>query len=434
MRVAIVGTGYVGLVSGACLADLGHQVTCVDTDAGKIARLRRGEATIFEPGLEPLIARQVLAGRLEFTTDLQAAVRGALVVFIAVGTPGRPEDGRADLTHVLAAAQGIGRALDDYAVVVTKSTVPVGTARKVAEALRAARPGVSADVGSNPEFLREGAALADFMQPDRMVVGVETARARAVMEELYRPFAARGVPILYTGPESAEMTKCAANAFLATKITFINEIAALCEATGADALDVARGMGLDSRIGARFLQPGPGYGGSCLPKDTLALARLGKDMATPLRIVEAVMAANAAVKQRMVARIVQELGGRVEGAVVAVLGATFKPDTDDMRDAPALTILPRLAELGAQVRVTDPKGRAEGEALLPGLSWVDDPWAAARGAELLVVLTEWAEYRELDLPGLARVMARPRMLDLRNLFDPARARAAGFDSYSGNGR
>ncbi|MFN5996467.1 MAG: UDP-glucose dehydrogenase family protein [Paracoccaceae bacterium] len=434
MRIAMIGTGYVGLVSGACFSDFGHDVVCVDKDAGKIERLNRGEVPIFEPGLEALIAKNTAAGRLSFTTDLVAAVDGAEAVFIAVGTPTRRGDGHADLTYVMAAAGEIGQALTGYAVVVTKSTVPVGTNRKVAEAVRAANPGADFDVASNPEFLREGAAIDDFMRPDRVVVGAETPKARKVMAELYRPLSLREFPMVYTGLESAEMIKYAANAFLATKITFINEIAALCEKVGADVKTVAKGIGMDGRIGDKFLHAGPGYGGSCFPKDTKALARIGQEHAAPMQIVEAVIKVNEEVKRRMIDKIVDLCGGSVRDKTIAVLGVTFKPNTDDMREAPSLTIVPALVGAGAKVRVTDPQGRHEGEVLLPGVKWVDNPYQAANDADLVVLLTEWNEFRGLDLAKLARKMATPQMADLRNIYDPAEVREAGFTAYVGVGR
>jgi len=434
MRIAMIGTGYVGLVSGTCFSDFGHEVVCVDKDAGKIARLKAGEVPIFEPGLEALLAKNAGAGRLSFTTDLAAAVDGAEAVFIAVGTPTRRGDGHADLTFVMAAAAEIGRALTGYAVVVTKSTVPVGTNRAVARAIRAANPQAKFDVASNPEFLREGAAIDDFMHPDRVVVGVETPRARKVLAEVYRPLSLREFPMVYTGLESAEMIKYAANAFLATKITFINEIAALCERVGADVKAVAKGMGMDGRIGDKFLHAGPGYGGSCFPKDTRALARIGQDHAVPMQIVETVIKVNDEVKRRMIDKIVDLCDGSLRDKTIAVLGVTFKPNTDDMRDAPALTIVPALVGAGARVRLTDPQGRHEGEALLPGVKWVENPYQAATGADLVVLLTEWNEFRGLDLARLARKMATPRMADLRNIYEPEAVRAAGFTHHVGVGR
>lgn len=430
----MVGTGYVGLVSGVCLSDFGHDVVCVDTSATKIAALERGEVPIYEPGLGAVMARNVAAGRLRFTTDLAAAIDGAEAVFIAVGTPTRRGDGHADLTYVMAAAAEIGRALTGYAVVVTKSTVPVGTNRKVAEAIRAAAPGADFDVVSNPEFLREGAAVDDFMKPDRVVIGIETDRARTVMGEIYRPLYLRDFPVVYTSLETAEMIKYAANAFLATKISFINEIAALCERVGADVKAVARGMGLDGRIGNKFLHAGPGYGGSCFPKDTQALARIGQEHGVPQRITETVIAVNEGTKRRMIDKVVDLCGGTVNGKTVAVLGVTFKPETDDMREAPSLTILPALVGAGARVRAVDPQGRKEGEALLPGVDWRTDPYDAAAGAECLLILTEWNAFRALDLRRLAGTMATPRMADLRNIYDRQDALAAGFEAYEGVGR
>ncbi len=434
MRIAMIGTGYVGLVSGVCFSDFGHDVICVDKDGDKIARLLAGTVPIFEPGLEALLAKNVAAGRLSFTTDLAKAVDGAEAVFIAVGTPTRRGDGHADLTYVMAAAADIGRALTGYAVIVTKSTVPVGTNRKVAEAVRAANPQAKFDVASNPEFLREGAAIDDFMHPDRVVVGVESAKAKKVIAELYRPLSLREFPMVYTGLESAEMIKYAANAFLATKITFINEIAALCEKVGADIKAVSKGIGMDGRIGDKFLHAGPGYGGSCFPKDTKALARIGQDHAVPMQIVETVIKVNDEVKRRMIDKITDLCDGRLRDKTIAILGVTFKPNTDDMRDAPSLTIIPALVGAGAKVRVTDPEGRREGEALLPGVKWVENPYQAATGADLVVMLTEWNEFRGLDLAKLARKMATPQMADLRNIYDRDEVLEAGFTRYEGVGR
>ena len=434
MRIAMIGTGYVGLVSGTCFSDFGHDVICVDKDPAKIARLLAGEVPIFEPGLAALLAKNTAAGRLTFTTDLAQAVDGAEAVFIAVGTPTRRGDGHADLTYVMAAAEEIAGALTGYAVVVTKSTVPVGTNRAVAEVIRAANPDAAFDVASNPEFLREGAAIDDFMHPDRVVVGVESKKAKKVMAELYRPLSLREFPMVYTGLESAEMIKYAANAFLATKITFINEIAALCERVGADVKAVSKGMGMDGRIGDKFLHAGPGYGGSCFPKDTLALARIGQDHAVPMQIVETVIKVNDEVKRRMIDKIVDICGGSVRDKTIAILGVTFKPNTDDMRDAPSLTIVPALVGAGARIRVTDPQGRHEGEALLAGVKWVENPYKAASGADLVVMLTEWNEFRGLDLVKLARKMATPVMADLRNVYDRQEVLDAGFARYVGVGR
>ncbi|TDL76220.1 UDP-glucose/GDP-mannose dehydrogenase family protein [Palleronia sediminis] len=434
MKIAVIGTGYVGLVSGVCFSDFGHDVICVDRDEAKIARLMAGEVPIYEPGLDAVMARNVEAGRLTFTRDLAAALDGAGAVFIAVGTPTRRGDGHADLTYVMAAAEEVARAARGPIVIVTKSTVPVGTNRKVKAAVATANPDLDFDVASNPEFLREGAAIDDFMRPDRVVVGVESERAAAVMSEIYRPLYLREFPILVTDLESAEMIKYAANAFLATKITFINEIAALCERVGADIKQVSRGMGLDGRIGNKFLHAGPGYGGSCFPKDTRALARIGQECAQPMRITEAVIEVNEEVKRRMIDKLRDLCDGSFNGKTVAVLGVTFKPNTDDMREAPALTIVPALVGGGAQVRVTDPQGRREGEALLPGVAWCDDAYSAAQGADLLVILTEWNEFRALDLPRIAAAMATPRMADLRNVYTAEDVERAGFDAYSGVGR
>lgn len=434
MKIAMIGTGYVGLVSGVCFSDFGHEVICVDKDPSKIERLQAGQVPIFEPGLEALMAKNVTAGRLSFTLDLAAAVAGADAVFIAVGTPTRRGDGHADLTYVMAAAEEIGRALTGYAVIVTKSTVPVGTNRKVEAAARAANPAADFDVASNPEFLREGAAIDDFMRPDRVVVGVESPRARKIMADIYRPLFLREFPVVYTGLESAEMIKYAANAFLATKITFINEIASLCEKVGADIKDVSKGMGMDGRIGNKFLHAGPGYGGSCFPKDTKALARIGQDHAVPMQITETVIKVNEEIKRRMIDKIVDLCDGSLNGKTVAVLGVTFKPNTDDMRDAPSLTIVPALVGGGAKVRVVDPQGQREGEALLPGVKWMDNPYQAAQGADLVVILTEWNEFRALDLDKLAKKMETARMADLRNVYSLEEATEAGFETYVAIGR
>ncbi len=434
MKIAMIGTGYVGLVSGVCFSDFGHEVVCVDKNPDKIARLQAGEVPIFEPGLDGLMAKNVTAGRLSFTLDLAEAVAGADAVFIAVGTPTRRGDGHADLTYVMAAAAEIGAALTGYTVVVTKSTVPVGTNRKVGEAVRAANPKADFDVASNPEFLREGAAIDDFMRPDRVVVGLESARAQKVLSDIYRPLFLREFPVVFTGLESAEMIKYAANAFLAAKITFINEIAALCERVGADIKDVSKGMGLDGRIGNKFLHAGPGYGGSCFPKDTKALARIGQEHAVPMQITETVIKVNEEIKRRMLDKIVDLCGGQVNGKTIAVLGVTFKPNTDDMREAPSLTIVPALVGGGAKVRVCDPQGRREGESLLPGVRWEEDAYKAAQGADAVVILTEWNEFRALDLTRLARQMTVARMADLRNIYSKAEVLAAGFETYDSVGR
>ena len=434
MKIAVIGTGYVGLVSGVCFSDFGHEVVCVDKDPKKIEMLEAGKVPIYEPGLDEVMARNVAAGRLGFTVDLKSAVAGADAVFIAVGTPTRRGDGHADLTYVMAAAEEIGAALTGYAVIVTKSTVPVGTNKQVMRTIRKAHPEAEFDVASNPEFLREGAAIDDFMRPDRVVVGVQSDRAKEVMADVYRPLFLRDFPIVFTDLESAEMIKYAANAFLATKITFINEIASLCERVGADVKDVARGMGLDGRIGNKFLHAGPGYGGSCFPKDTRALARIGQDHAVPMQITEAVIKVNEEIKRRMIDRIVDLCDGTVNGKTVAILGVTFKPNTDDMREAPSLTIIPALVGGGAKVKVVDPQGRREGEALLPGVKWMEDAYQAAQGAHVLVILTEWNEFRALDLAKIAKKMATPQMADLRNVYSAKDAKKAGFTTYVGVGR
>ena len=406
----------------------------MDKDPRKIEMLKAGKVPIFEPGLDRLMATNVEAGRLTFTLDLAEALDGADAVFIAVGTPTRRGDGHADLTYVMAAAREIAGTAKDYIVVVTKSTVPVGTNRKVAQELAAANPDLQFDVASNPEFLREGAAIDDFMKPDRVVVGVQTERAAQVMAEIYRPLFLRDFPIVTTDLESAEMIKYAANAFLATKITFINEIAALCEKVGADVKQVSKGMGLDGRIGNKFLHAGPGYGGSCFPKDTKALARIGQEHASPMQITEAVIQINEEVKRRMVEKLRDLCDGSFNGKTVAVLGVTFKPNTDDMRDAPSLTIVPALVGGGARVRVTDPQGRHEGEALLPGVEWCADAYEAADKADVVVILTEWNEFRALDLERIAGGMVTPRMADLRNIYSEAVALGAGFAEYTSIGR
>ncbi len=434
MKIAMIGTGYVGLVSGVCFSDFGHEVICVDVNAEKIARLEAGEVPIYEPGLDDLMARNVEAGRLSFTTDLKGAVAAADAVFIAVGTPTRRGDGHADLTYVYAAAKDIAAALDGYTVVVTKSTVPVGTNREVHRIISGERPDADFDVASNPEFLREGAAIEDFMHPDRVVVGVETERAQEVMQDIYRPLYLREFPIVTTDLESAEMIKYAANAFLATKITFINEIAALCEKVGADVKQVSRGMGLDNRIGGKFLHAGPGYGGSCFPKDTNALARIGQDHAAPQHIVETVIKVNEEIKRRMIDKVQDICGGSFNGKTIAVLGVTFKPNTDDMRDAPSLAIVPNMVGKGAKVRVVDPQGYAEGKDLLPGVTWCDDAYEATKDADAVVILTEWNEFRALDLKRMASDMARAAMADLRNIYSPRDAERAGFVEYVAVGR
>lgn len=434
MKIAMIGTGYVGLVSGVCFSDFGHEVVCVDSNPDKITMLARGEVPIYEPGLQDLLTKNVAAGRLSFSGDLALAVAQADAVFIAVGTPARRGDGHADLTFVYAAAEEIANSLSGYTIVVTKSTVPLGTNRQVKKVIRKANPQADFDVASNPEFLREGAALDDFMRPDRVIVGVPNARASEVMHDIYRPLFLRDFPIVITDLESAEMIKYAANAFLATKITFINEIAALCEKVGADVKQVSKGMGLDGRIGNKFLHAGPGYGGSCFPKDTSALVRIGQEHAVPMQITETVIKVNNEVKRRMVDKIEELCGGTFNGKIIAVLGVTFKPNTDDMRDAPSLTIVPALIGGGAKVRVVDPQGQREGEALLPGVQWVDDAYKACQNADAVVILTEWNEFRALDLKRVAKKMAVPRMADLRNIYSAKDAKKAGFESYVAVGR
>ena len=426
MRIAMIGSGYVGLVSGACFSEFGHDVVCVDQDEAKIERLAAGKIPIFEPRLDELVAGNVEAGRLSFTTGLESAVKAAEAVFIAVGTPSRRGDGHADLSYVHAAAKEIAAALDGYTVVVTKSTVPVGTGREVERIIAEARADAEFDVVSNPEFLREGSAIEDFMRPDRVVIGTQSERARAVMRQLYRPLFLIETPILFTTRQTAELIKYAANAFLAAKITFINEIADLCEAVDADVQDVARGIGLDGRIGPKFLHAGPGYGGSCFPKDTLAIVRTAEEAGQPLRIVEAVAAVNEARKERMAGKIIAACGGSVQGKVVAVLGLTFKPNTDDMREAPSLNVVAGLQAAGATVRAFDPEGMEEAKALMDGVAWCKDAYDAADGADALTIVTEWNEFRALDLERIKSLMKSPVMVDLRNIYDPADMAQAGF--------
>lgn len=427
MKVAMIGAGYVGLVSGACFAEFGAHVVCIDKDPARIEALRQGQIPIYEPGLERLVADNVRAGRLAFSAACAGHIGAADLVFIAVGTPARRGDGHADLSHVYQAAEEIAPHLTGYTVVVDKSTVPVGTARNVRRIIAQTNPAADFDVASNPEFLREGAAIADFMRPDRVVIGVEAERAETLLRALYRPLNLIETPLLKMDLESAELTKYAANAFLATKISFINEIATLCEALGADAHAVARGMGLDGRIGRKFLHPGPGYGGSCFPKDTQALARIAEEHGVSSRIVEAVIEVNEAQKARMIQKIRAALGGVEQGKTIAVLGLTFKPETDDMRAAPSLVILPRLMENGCRVHAHDPQGMAEARALLPaGIKYFDEIYAALEGADAVVLLTEWNAYRNLDLARLKGALARPVFVDLRNVYEPDVMRAAGF--------
>jgi UDPglucose 6-dehydrogenase len=429
----MIGSGYVGLVSGACFSDFGHDVICVDKDASKIAALEAGKMPIFEPGLDTLVATNVAAGRLSFTTDLKSAVSGADAVFIAVGTPSRRGDGHADLTYVFEASREIAAAIDGPIVIVTKSTVPVGTGDKVEEIMKEVAGDHEIAVVSNPEFLREGAAIGDFKRPDRIVVGTEDARAQQVMRDIYRPLYLNESPILFTGRRTSELIKYAANAFLATKITFINEIADLCEAVGANVQDVSRGIGLDNRIGSKFLHAGPGYGGSCFPKDTLALLKTSEDYETPIRIVEAVVQVNDNRKRAMGRKVIKALGGEGKGKTVAVLGLTFKPNTDDMRDAPSLAIVQSLLDAGATVRAHDPEGMEIAKTMMPAVTYCGDAYEAATGADAVVIVTEWDTYRALDLGRLAKVMNGQVMVDLRNVYRAGDVEKAGF-AYSSIGR
>ncbi|HEY7664503.1 MAG TPA: UDP-glucose/GDP-mannose dehydrogenase family protein [Xanthobacteraceae bacterium] len=433
MRIAMIGAGYVGLVSGACFSDFGHEVTCIDQDAAKIAQLRSGGVPIFEPGLEALVAANVAAGRLSFATRATEAIRSADAVFLAVGTPSRRGDGFADLSYIHAAAREIAAELSGFTVVAVKSTVPVGTNDDVDEIIRKVRPDADFAVVSNPEFLREGAAIEDFKRPDRVVVGTDDERARRVMRELYRPLFINETPILFTGRRAAELIKYASNAFLATKITFINEMADLCEKCGADVQEVARGMGLDRRIAPKFLHAGPGFGGSCFPKDTAALSAIGQRHGTPVKIVETVVAVNAARKRAMAAKVVAACGGSLEGKTVAVLGLTFKPNTDDMREAPSLTIVPALQELGARVRAYDPHGMDEARKLMPRLDTASDPYSCVAGADVMLILTEWDQFRALDLDRVKASLRSPVIVDLRNIYKPADLAAKGL-TYVGVGR
>jgi UDPglucose 6-dehydrogenase len=433
MHVAIIGTGYVGLVSGACFSDFGHEVTCVDKDSSKIARLCVGEMPIFEPGLETLVERNVRTGRLSFTTDLAQAVKAADAVFIAVGTPSRRGDGFADLTYVYQAAREIAAVLNGFTVIVTKSTVPVGTGDEVERIVRELRPEAEFAVVSNPEFLREGAAIEDFKRPDRVVVGTDDARAHTVMQELYRPLYINETPIQFTGRRTAELIKYAANAFLATKITFINEIADLCEAVGANVQEVARGIGLDRRIGSKFLHAGPGYGGSCFPKDTLALVRTARSFDAPVRIVETVVDVNERRKTAMARKVIAACGGSVAGRTLAVLGLTFKPNTDDLREAPSLVIVPALQAAGAHVHAHDPEGMHEAARVLSDVRYFDDPYACMEGADAVVILTEWDQFRALDLDRMKTSLRHPVVVDLRNIYRPGDMLARGL-VYSSVGR
>ena len=430
MRVAMIGTGYVGLVSGACFSEFGHDVVCVDKDDAKIAGLHEGRMPIYEPGLEDLVESNVKAGRLTFTQDLEASLKGANAVFIAVGTPSRRGDGHADLSYVYAAAREIAEAMDGYTVVVTKSTVPVGTGREVERIIRETRPDADFDVVSNPEFLREGSAIEDFMRPDRVVIGTNSERAKDVMRDLYRPLYLIETPIVFTSRQSSELIKYAANTFLATKITFINEIADLCEQVDANVHDVARGIGLDGRIGRKFLHAGPGYGGSCFPKDTRALVSTAQDAGSPLRIIETVVALNDERKQKMAGRVIAAAGGDLAGKTVAVLGLTFKPNTDDMRESPSLDIIPALQKAGATIRAFDPEGMNEAKQMLNDVIWCDGAYETLMDADVLTIITEWNEFRALDLNRVKSLMKQPVMVDLRNIYDPADMAEKGFDYHS----
>ncbi len=426
MRVAMIGTGYVGLVSGACFADFGHQVTCVDKDSGKIAALTRGELPIYEPDLDRLVASNMRGGRLDFTTDLARPVAEADAVFIAVGTPSRRGDGHADLSYVHAAAKEIALALSGFTVVVTKSTVPVGTGDEVERIIRETRPDADVAVVSNPEFLREGAAIRDFKHPDRIVVGTDDERARKVMAEIYRPLYLNQAPMLYTGRRTAELIKYAANAFLATKITFINEIADLAEEVGADVQEVARGVGLDNRIGSKFLHAGPGFGGSCFPKDVRALIKTAQDHDVPLRILESVLAVNDTRKRAMARKVASAFGGQLRGKSIAVLGLTFKPNTDDMREAPSIPIITALQDMGARVRVYDPAGMEQAKGVLTDVTYCEGPYECAEGTDALVIVTEWEQFRALDFERLKEIMACPVVIDLRNIYRPEEMVRHGF--------
>ena len=433
MRIAMIGTGYVGLVSGACFADFGHQVTCVDRDAEKIAALERGEIPIFEPGLDALVAANVKSGRLDFTTNLPLPVEKADAVFIAVGTPSRRGDGHADLTYVYAAARDVARSLSGFTVVVNKSTVPVGTGDEVERLIREVNPDADVEVASNPEFLREGAAIRDFKFPDRIVIGTSDQRAQKVLADLYRPLSLNQGPLMFTARRTAELIKYAANAFLATKITFINEIADLSEKVGADVQEVARGIGLDNRIGPKFLHAGPGYGGSCFPKDTRALIKIAQDHDVQLRIVEAVLGVNDSRKRAMARKVANAVGASLRGKTVAVLGLTFKPDTDDMREAPSIPLVTGLLDMGAKVRAHDPAGMQQARKELPDIEYCDDPYLCAKSADAVVLVTEWVQYRAMDLTRLKREMARPVVVDLRNIYRREDMLAHGF-TYESVGR
>ena len=435
MNITMIGTGYVGLVTGTCFAEFGHHVTCVDKLTDKIEQLNAGHIPIYEPGLDALVAKNREEGRLQFTTDVATAVAGADAVFLAVGTPtSRRGDGYADLTYIYEASKELAVHLQGYTVIVDKSTVPVGTARQVARRIKEVNPEADFDVASNPEFLREGAAISDFMRPDRVVIGVESDRAEQVLRDVYKPLYLQESPIVSTTIETAELIKYAANAFLAVKISYINEMAAVCEAVGADITALAKGIGMDGRIGSKFLHPGPGYGGSCFPKDTLALMRIVQEYGESVRIVEAAVEVNSAQKARMVKKIRDALGGSETGKTIAVLGLTFKPETDDMRESPAVSILPALLEKGAAIRAHDPKGMEEARKYLPeGIQYVENAYEACEGADMVVLMTEWNQYRALDLDRIASLLSKPIFVDLRNVYDPQTLKEKGF-TYFGVGR
>ena len=432
MHICVVGTGYVGLVTGTCLADFGHFVVCVDRDSSKIERLRKGDVPIYEPGLEALVASNIAAGRLSFDTKLQPHVAGSEVIFIAVGTPAGDDAGRPNLTFIHEVAREIAPALDEFTVIVTKSTVPIGASEEVERIIRDLRPDADFSVASNPEFMREGAAIRDFKIPDRIVIGVEDERARQVMAEVYRPLYLNQGPLLFTSRRTSEMIKYAANSFLAMKITFINECADLCEAVGADIQDLARGIGLDNRIGSKFLHAGPGYGGSCFPKDTIGFVHTARDANSPVSLIEAVVNVNARRKQRMADKVIKAVGGSVDGKRIATLGLTFKPNTDDMRDAPSLEIIPALQRAGASVTAYDPQGVRSARPLLPGVEFAPDVYSCVTGAHAVVIITEWEMFRALDLPRIKSLLAAPNMVDLRNIYRPRDMRAMGF-VYTGVG-
>ena len=430
MRVAMIGTGYVGLVSGVCFADFGHSVICVDKDPKKIDVLNNGGVPIFEPGLADLVAKNVSAGRLSFTTEIEDAVKNADAVFIAVGTPSRRGDGHADLSYVYAAAEEIAGVMDGYTVIVTKSTVPVGTGDEVEARMRKVAPNGEFDVVSNPEFLREGAAIDDFKRPDRVVVGTDSERAQEIMRSLYRPLFINETPIVFTNRRTSELIKYAGNAFLATKITFINEMADLCEKVGANVQEVSRGIGLDGRIGGKFLHAGPGYGGSCFPKDTLAVVKTAQDAGAPLQIVEAVIAANEARKDKMADKVIKGCGGSVKGKTIAVLGLAFKPNTDDMRDSPTIPVINKLLAGGATIRAYDPEAMEEAKELLPNITYCDNSYDCIDGADALVIITEWDQFRALDMDRVKDLLAAPVLIDLRNIYNPARMADRGFTYIS----